>query len=554
MKQKIFRNLFAISALTIFITFLLIFGVMYHQLYEDRKGEIKKEANYIAIGMNMGGSTFLESVDKIKPNLRITLIDPKGTVEYDNREAAEKMENHGARTEVQQAMAVGYGEAVRRSQTMAKQTFYYAVRLDSGSIIRVAITTDSILLTLLGLTPYMIVIVIIIIAAALVIAKKQTKKIIDPINNINLETPLLNNVYGEFSPLLRKIEAQNKQIEGQMEQMKKQQREFSFITENMNEGLLVLDAKGNILSINQSACDVFGNKACQGSYFLELNRSWEFKNAAEKGLSGMAAEEKFKRNGRCYQLMATPIKEGEDVRGIVLLVLDITEKEEGERLRQEFSANVSHELKTPLTSISGYAEIIQKGIAKKEDIPRFAAHIYKETARLITLVEDIIELSRLDEKNIGLPWEDVDLYELCRESITRLRPVGEKAEVNVFLEGERAVVKGVKPILSEMIGNLCDNAIKYNHAGGKVFVQVSNTEEGARVVVSDTGIGIPVAHQSRIFERFYRVDKSHSKETGGTGLGLSIVKYAAKYHDAKIGLESAEGKGTKFTIVFTRVD
>lgn len=554
MRKKILRNLFTLSALTIFVTSLLIFGVMYRQVYDDRKEEVKKEANYIAIGINMGGTAFLDSVDQIKPSLRITLIDTEGAVQYDNMEVIEKMVNHKNRVEVEQATTLGYGEAVRESETMGKQTFYYAVRLDNGNIIRVANTTESILFTLLGLTPFIVMVFIFIIFLAFLIAKRQTRNIIDPINNINLEIPLLNNVYEEFSPLLRKIEAQNKQIEEQIHQIKKQQREFLFITENMNEGLLVLDAKGNILSINQSACHVFEKeKSSQGRYFLWLNRSLGFKEVIEKGLSGMVAEERLKENGRCYQLMATPIKEGEQVRGVVLLILDITEKEEGERLRQEFSSNVSHELKTPLTSISGYAEIIQNGIAKKEDIPRFATHIYKETARLITLVEDIIELSRLDEKNIGLAWEDVDLYELCQESITRLGPVSEKAEVNIFLEGESAMVQGVKPILSEMIGNLCDNAIKYNHAGGKVFVRVIKMESGARVVIADTGIGIPISHQSRIFERFYRVDKSHSKETGGTGLGLSIVKYAAKYHDAKIGLESADGKGTKFTIDFPRL-
>ncbi len=552
MKKKIFRNLFLLSAISILITTLMISFVMYKGFYRDMKAELKQEGQYIAEAVNLNNQAYLDNLKSAVD--RITLIDVEGNVLFDNRKSPEKMENHLERPEVQEASKDGKGESVRLSDTLGKQTFYYAIRLDNGNILRIANTTSNVYAAMTENIPYLIVMCILIWIFAIFIAKKQTRAIVAPINELNLEEPLSNEVYEEFSPLLRKMEHQNKLIEETFSILKKEREEFQSIIQHMNEALIVLNSEGEILIVNQRATEIFG-EATEGHY-LTLNRSMEFMEVAEKALNGQSAESRLQQEGRVYQLMATPtlsenLEDGKP-EGVVVLALDITEKEETERIRREFSANVSHELKTPLTSICGYAEIIREGIAKKEDIVDFSSKIYTEAKRMVSLVEDIMKLSKLDEGVTEAKAETVDLKQVCLEVIERLKNNAEKANVSIEFEGTKdgnpVVVAGAKRMMDELIFNLCENAIKYNKSGGSVEVKLENNPK--KLIVKDTGIGIEQEHQMRIFERFYRVDKSHSKDTGGTGLGLSIVKHIVKQLNATINLESESGKGTTIEVEF----
>lgn len=550
MKTKIYKNFFFLSAIAIIITTVMISFVMYKGFYKDMQIGVEQKAKYIAAAVNLNSESYLEEIKTIKGD-RITLIDSDGTVLFDNRQRPENMENHLNRPEVTAAIKNGTGESVRISDTLGQQTFYCAIKLDNGNIIRVANTTSNVYSMEAENIPYMVVICLLMLTIILFLAKRQTASIVAPINNLNLEDPLSNEVYDEFSPLLRKLEQQNKVIEQTISILNKEREEFKSITQNMNEGLIVLNSAGEMLVVNQRAAEIFG-KIVEGHY-LTLNRSAEFREVAEKALNGIAAESRLKQEGRIYHLMATPTisdanKTGKP-EGVVVLALDITEKEETEQYRREFSANVSHELRTPLTSISGYAEIIREGIAKPEDVKDFAAKIHKEAKRMIALVEDIMKLSRLDEGIMEISPDTVDLQLICQEVIGRLKDKALEAQVSIEFEAESGVnVTGVKAMLDELVFNLCENAIKYNNKGGKVKVKLTN--HPAKLVITDTGIGIAQEHQSRIFERFYRVDKSHSKETGGTGLGLSIVKHIVKQHNASMHLESEPGKGTSIEIQF----
>jgi two-component system phosphate regulon sensor histidine kinase PhoR len=561
MKRKIFKSLFLLSAVSIVITSLLISLIMYSEFYKEMKDGVKQEAEYIAQAVNIDGNGYLMAIDSITKD-RITWIDSQGNVLYDSQENIENMDNHVDRPEVAQALSGGQGESSRMSDTIGEQTFYYAIKLNDGSVIRVANTTENVYAAVAGCIPFMLLSGLFMLIITIFVAKKQTKAIVAPINTLNLEEPLSNEVYDEFAPLLRKLEQQNITIDKTVSVLKTERREFASITENMNEGLIILNADGEILFANQKAMSIFskGKEENIGGHYLTLNRSVEFREAIEEALEGKPTEKRLWQNGRCYQLMVNPTYEtnkannrndmGNKMHGAVLLALDITEKEESDKLRREFSSNVSHELRTPLTSISGYAEIIKQGIAKAEDIPDFAGKIHTETKRLISLVEDIMKLSKLDEGSMGLPHEEVDLQVLSREVVERLQTKAADSKVTLTFKGtkEAVLVKGVKSMLDEMLFNLCDNAIKYNREGGSVTVTAKNVEGKVRLQVTDTGIGIPMEDQERIFERFYRVDKSHSKETGGTGLGLSIVKHVVKHHNAEITLESQEGKGTTISI------
>lgn len=564
MKKKIFQSMCLSALITILLSVLLITVVYYGDFESRMKTEVRTETGYLQAALNASGDEYLQSLRDVPQN-RITLIAPDGSVRYDNQADETSLENHGGRPEVKAALSGGAGESTRISDTISKQTYYYAVRLENGDVLRVASTTDTVFSAILGLLPWLLLVAVAVAAATALLAGFLTKRIVAPINSLDLEHPGDNACYDEISPLLSKINRQGETIARQIQSLQEKQEEFSFITENMSEGFLVIDRATEILSYNTSALRLLGGEGAgeaaspvprPHSSALTLNRSESFREAVDSALSGRRSEQLLRFDGgRCCQLMANPVERDGDLVGAVLVVLDVTEREERENLRREFTANVSHELKTPLTSISGFAEIIRGGIAKPADIPHFAGNIYQESQRLIALVDDILNLSRLDEADGNLERSRFDLTLLARGVAERLKRNAQEQGVALIVdgvEGGTAEIEGVRSVVDEMIYNLCDNAVKYNRKNGRVTVKVEPVPEGVRLSVADTGIGIPAADRDRVFERFYRVDKSHSKEIGGTGLGLSIVKHAAAYHHAALSLESAEGKGTTVTVVFPK--
>ncbi|MDD4592135.1 MAG: ATP-binding protein [Parabacteroides sp.] len=464
------------------------------------------------------------------------------------------MENHSDRPEFAEAIRIGRGEAVRMSDTVGCQTYYLAVRLDDGTVLRLSSTTDSILSALISSIPLILAITAAVLFFALLLARFQTKRIVFPINTLDLENPMENQIYDELSPLLSRIYQQRNHIEKQVIELQQKQEQFVAITGGMEEGLVVLDERGHILSVNQSALRLLGlEKTDQiGKHILNLNRSLQIQKVVEKALRGDLAEEVFESEHYIYQLRGNPVFEDGKIIGAVLLILDMTETIKAEKIRQEFSANVSHELKTPLTTISGFAELLKNGIVNQEDISSFSEKIYEEARHLVILVEDIIQLSQLDEKKVSHSKEYVDLLNMSKAVKKRIYPVAQLKGVSISVEGKSKIIFAVPQLIEELIYNLCDNAIKYNKEKGIVFIKVGEAEEMATLSVSDTGIGIPKEHQGRVFERFYRVDKSHFKDTGGTGLGLSIVKHIASYHGGEISLESEIGKGTSITVSFSK--
>ena len=551
MRKKIFKNMCLLALVTILLSSLLVTVVYYVSSDSRMKTEVREEARFLRGAVELSGEEYLETVEST-PN-RITLIDADGTVLFDNQADSSTMENHANRQEIQQASVSGAGEVTRMSDTLSEQTFYYAVKLQNGQILRIAAQTDTVFAAVLDVLPWIIGVAVLVAVITVIFSNFLTKKIVAPINQLDLDHPADDEIYDELSPLLGKINRQNEVIAQQMRSLKEKQEEFTSITENMSEGFLVLDSNTDILSYNTSALRLLGADAAPAESHesaLALNRSAGFRSAVDAALSGTRSEQLVRQGGRCCQVMANPVLRDGEVEGAVVVILDITEREERENLRREFTANVSHELKTPLTSISGFAEIIQNGIVKPEDIPRFAGNIYVESQRLISLVDDILNLSRLDEADVQLEREEFDLSELARDVANRLKPAAKKNGVVITTFGDKSMINGVKSIVDEMVYNLVDNAVKYNKHNGRVTVAVEKLPEGTSLMVSDTGIGIPQADMDRVFERFYRVDKSHSKEIGGTGLGLSIVKHGAAFHNAKVSLQSTEGEGTTVRLLF----
>ncbi len=557
MRRRIYWNMCLVALFSLILATLVTTGMFYKDLQTQMKREVATEVRYIQSAMEMGGREYLDFLstrgDGNRIN-RITWVDTDGTVLYDSFKNSENLENHLDRPEIKEALEKGSGSITRPSETLAEQTYYYAVRLSDDTVIRVASTTRSGWASFMQAIPWIVVLTIVIFCITMVLAEIQTKKIVGPINNLNLDNPDEASVYDELSPLIGRIEKQNLTIHKQMDTLREKQMEFAAITENMSEGFIVVDSKAEVVSYNSSAMRILGveRQLVPDSRvnILNFNRSAEFREAVDHALAGRHAEQNLELNGHCYQMIANPVLDEGRNKGAIIVILDITEKQGREELRREFSANVSHELKTPLTSISGYAEIMKNGLVRPEDMARFAENIYTEAQRLITLVGDIIKLSQLDENAVEVEKSAVDLYEVSSDVVKRLQGNADKQNVSISLQGEPAVVHGARQILDEMIFNICDNAIKYNKTNGKVMVTVKN--EGIRkvVTVADTGIGVPEADKDRIFERFYRVDKSHSKQIGGTGLGLSIVKHGAIYHDAQVELESKVGEGTVVRIVF----
>lgn len=551
MKKKIYKNVFGLGILTvIFITaaFVLFFN---YNMQQQLKNELKTEAVYIAKAYEglADPVSFLDDIEAQTPS-RITYIDPDGKVIYDSQADASKMENHLERPEIIDAEKNGTGISKRTSDTLRKHTYYYAIKLSSGSFLRVSGTIDGLIPTFMKVLPAACVISLIILLGSFLIATKLANGIISNINNIDLQHPTQKVSFNELFPLLNRIEKQNYQIKDQMSDLIEQKEKFNTITTNMNEGLILLDKESRIVFINQSCKNILGAPSMHyiGKNISLFNRSQQLQNTVEKSMKGETHSEILKLDETTIQFFGNPVIQEGSIQGAVLFVLDITEKYKAEKMRREFSANVSHELKTPLTSISGYAELMQNGMVQPQDIPQFAGKIYKEAARLISLVEDIIKISRLDEKDARTTKELVDLYEISSEIVERLLPVAERNLVTLHLEGSPVKMVAVRAMMLDLIYNLCENGIKYNRQGGKVTISIYEEDQQPVIKVSDTGIGIPSKYQERIFERFYRIDKSHSKQTGGTGLGLSIVKHVVEYQGGYIEVHSTPDEGTEITI------
>ena len=541
-----------VCALVLAVGLAAVMGILYRNFDGQMRKELSKEAAYLEYGVEQQGVDYLKNIkDK---SARITYIDQDGTVLFDNEADVSEMKNHSDRTEFQKAEKYGAGESSRYSDTLSEKTIYYALRLKDGTVLRVSGTQDSVLALVENLIFPLCGLLCLMLILSGIMASAISKRIVKPINELDLESPEENRIYEELSPLLSKIHRQNREIQNQLELAKQQQEEFALITENMQEGLIVIDKYTMILSANSSAWNLFHmDRVCQGESVYCLDREEEFRHAIEQVLSGEHTELVLKLNGSDIQLIANPVIRDKKTEGAVVLLVNVTEKLERESLRREFSANVSHELKTPLTSISGFAEIMQSGLVKCEDIPQFAGRIYKEAQRLLQLVEDVIQISQLDEEKTSYIWEPVDVYQVCKNAFESLKEKAKRLNVHLYICGEYMKMEAVRTLLEEAVYNVCDNAIKYNRNEGSVSVFLTQTAQEIQIVVKDTGVGIPKEDQDRVFERFYRVDKSHSKEIGGTGLGLSIVKHAVGALKGSVILRSEEGNGTEICMKFPKV-
>ena len=544
MTNKIFRATVLVAVIVLLCSLGVIMGVLYDHFTGVQVEQLKDELSLAVTGAEQYGSTFLGNVEADR--FRVTWIGPDGTVLFDTQVDPAAMENHADREEVQEALKTGTGSAVRTSSTLTEQTYYEARRLRDGSVLRISASQESAWALMLGMLWPIVLIAVIAILLSAFLARKMAKRIVEPLNSLDLEHPLKNKTYEELAPLLQRIHRQHNQIAAQMEELRRRTDEFDQITENMQEGLVLLSSEAKVLAINSTAKRLFdAPDSCVGKSFLMLERSSDMRAAVNDALDKGRGITRANKNGRDYQFNLSRIQSDGAVIGAVVLAFDVTERLNAEKLRREFSANVSHELKTPLQGIIGSAELLESGMVKEEDTPRFVGHIRKEASRLVDLIDDIIRLSQLDE-GVALPTEQVDMLALAEDVKELLTPSAGQRDVNLYVTGDGFTVNGVRGMLQEIVYNLCDNAIRYNVPGGEVRIHAQEH----KLTVSDTGIGIPAEHQERIFERFYRVDKSHSKASGGTGLGLSIVKHAAACHGASIALESAPGRGTRVTVLF----
>jgi two-component system phosphate regulon sensor histidine kinase PhoR len=549
MTKKIFQSIIIVAATVLLASLTIILGVFYEYFGNIQKGQLTDELNLASVSVIKDGVDYLEQLQS--DHYRLTWIDTDGTVLYDTETGNEKLENHKDRAEVKTAFEKGIGESTRYSATLMEKTRYYAKRLEDGTVLRISAKYATTGLLVLGILQPIIFIIIGALILSGVLASRLSKRIVEPLNNLDLERPLENETYEEISPLLNRINRQSGEISKQLRRLEEKTDEFNQITESMKEGLVLLDNKGIVLSINPAARNIFGSdtQGAVGHDFLRLDRSRTLSAAIEKTFEEGHSEIRVERMGREYQLDISRIESAGKVLGAVMLAFDITEQEYAERNRREFTANVSHELKTPLQGIIGSADLIETGMVKPEDMPRFIGHIRKEATRLVALIEDIIRLSQLDEGN-ELPCEEFDLMDIAEEVGQNLESAAGARDITLSLSGRNAIMYGVRRLMYEIVYNLCDNAIKYNLPGGKVEIMVDRKDEEAVLCVKDNGIGIAPEHQDRVFERFYRVDKSHSKSSGGTGLGLSIVKHAVQYHHGKLELKSEIGKGTEITVHF----
>ena len=544
MTSKIFRSTVLVAVIVLLCSLGVVMGVLYNHFTDVQVQQLKNELSLAVTGTEQYGNAFLENVEADR--FRVTWIDTDGTVLFDTQVDQTTMENHADREEILEAFETGRGSAVRNSTTLTEQTYYEAQRLQDGTVLRISTNQESAWALMMDMLWPIILIAVLAIGLSLILARRMAQNIVEPMNNLDLEHPLSNDTYEELSPLLRRINQQHLQIDAQMRKLQHKTDEFIQITSHMQEGLVVLDKETHIRSINSAAMKIFGaEESCVGSSFFQVNRSNTLRQALNDALDRGHGSVMQELEGRIYRFDMTSIQSDGNLLGAVILAVDVTESQNAEQMRREFSANVSHELKTPLQGIIGSAELLESGMVKPEDTSRFVGHIRKEASRLVNLIEDIIRLSQLDE-GVELPAEQVDMLQLAEDVKEILAPSADEKQISISVSGAGFTVMGVRRMLHEVVYNLCDNAIKYNVSGGSVTIHAENN----RLVVSDTGIGIPAEHKERIFERFYRVDKSHSKASGGTGLGLSIVKHAVAYHNAEIALESTPGKGTAITIQF----
>lgn len=548
MDKKIFRATFLTSLLVLFVSFTLVSSVFLEYFETQMFDELASEADYISHALRENPISYIENFEG--DDKRITLISKDGMVLADTSADVSELDNHSDRKEIAEAMKSGSGKSSRDSDTLMQKTMYYAKKLENGNVLRVSTTQNSVVVILLGLMQPLAIVIMSTLAVSFFLSQRVSKSIIKPINMLDLDDPESSETYEELTPLLKKMSAQKKTIDRQIREAKKKQEEFRLITESMSEGLLVIDSSANVLSYNDAAVRLLEIPDVQKGSVLTFNRTKGFRRAVEKALAGDRAESDISHDEHTYNLTATPVYENAKIIGAVIVIIDVTESVKREQLRREFTSNVSHELKTPLTSISGFAEMMKSGGTPDDAVVDFSTSIYDEAQRLITLVGDIMKISEFDENGTSFERDKVDLYELSNDIVARLQPLAKRKAVTLAVVGGTTHVIGTRKILDEMIYNLCDNAIKYNKENGTVDVIVGKTERKVTLTVKDTGIGIPLAEQSRVFERFYRVDKSHSKIVGGTGLGLAIVKHAAACHNAEIVLESVEGEGTSITVEF----
>lgn len=548
MTKKIFHSILLVACTVLLACYLVILTSLNDYFTSLRKSQLKTQLSFASTAVEDEGIEYLKNVES--GDYRLTLIDTDGTVLYDTGADAASMENHSDRREFQEAFLSGYGESHRYSRTLTEQTYYFAKKLSDDRVLRISTSQVTIVSLLLGMLQPLLVIAFLAILLSVFLAKRASLNLVKPLNNLDLNDPLSNDVYEELSPLLRHMAQQNKQIALQMDELSRSQNEFNAITSNMSEGLIVLNKDGVVVSLNTAARKIFeAEEDSIGKDFLTIDRTPEISRAIKETLSGKKQELEYEKNGRNYDLCINQIVEKDEVIGVLLLAIDNTEKIQAEQNRREFTANVSHELKTPLQSIIGSADLIESGLVKPEDMPRFIGHIKTDAARLVSLVSDIIRLSQLDE-NTEMNWENVDALSVAKEALEMVGPIAESRNISLTIKGEPAPLNSVHKLLYDIIYNLCDNAVKYNKEGGFVKVNVKTAGDKVQVAVSDNGVGIAPADQSRVFERFYRVDKSHSRESGGTGLGLSIVKHAVAYLKGSISLESTLGKGTTITVSF----
>ena len=544
MTKRIFRSIVIVATLVLFVCFGVTLGILYSHYSDLQWQQLGNELTIAQNGLEQYGEDYLDTLSK--GSFRFTWIDKSGSVLHDTEASYEEMDNHGDREEIKEAFAYGSGESQRYSNTLTTKMLYKAVKLQDGSVLRISAAQDSVFALLLEILLPLALIYVIAIVVSLMLARRMAKRIVNPLNDLDLDNPLSCNTYDEISPLLHRIEKQNKQISAQVAQLKEKTDQFEQTTSSMSEGLVLLDSEGKILSINPAAARLFEtSKACVGLDFLMVDRSQAMSKGVKQALAKQHCDFRITKHGSEYQIGISPIVSENLLLGAVVLAFDVTEQVNAQRNRQEFTANVSHELKTPLQSILNSAQLLQSGLVKPEDMQKFTGYICSEAERLLQLINDIIRLSQLDEGG-EYPKENVELYQVCSQVLQTLLPAADQQNITVELLGDEVVIPGIRQLAYELIYNLCDNAIRYNKDSGKVTVTV----KGRSVIVQDTGIGIPKEHHARIFERFYRVDKSHSRETGGTGLGLSIVKHAAQQLGAKIHLDSTPNVGTTVTVTF----
>lgn len=550
MTKKIFQSILLVAGCVLLASLLIIMGFLYDYFGGVEENQLRNELSLASAAVEDGGTDYLSRLTADR--CRLTWIAADGSVLYDTRTDAESLENHASRAEVSQALTTGTGESTRYSSTLMEKTMYYAQRLDDGTVLRISISRATVGMIAVGMIQPLLIVLIVALILSGLLAKRLSRRIVDPLNSLDLEHPLDNDAYEELSPLLKRIHRQHVEIQTQLRELREKTDEFTQITGSMREGLVLLDEHGSILSINAAAQALFGADAqCVGKDFLTIERSHEISAAIQAAVTDGHSEVRAERAGRVYQFDISRITSDGKFLGTVILAFDNTEQEFAEQNRREFTANVSHELKTPLQGIIGSAELIENGMVKPDDLPRFVGHIHAEAARLVTLIDDIIRLSQLDEGD-AMPTEAVDLLAVSQEAAENLHDAAAARDVTLSVTGRPVVMPGVRRLIYEIVYNLCDNAIKYNVDGGRVDIAVASGTDGSSITVADTGIGIAPEHQGRVFERFYRVDKSHSKASGGTGLGLSIVKHAVQYHHGRIELESTPGTGTTIRAIFPK--